>query len=174
MKLQSQRGSGLLLAIVVVLVITVIAVGVIRFSARELAGAYAGRREDALAACAEAGRQLLMSRFRIMGISPIDLTALNVALDGASGKTTRVLGGHYDGVRIQQVVEMPAGSMGPNPFGMQDRSNAIRIGGNGGGLGGTPYKVVVRCGETISGEAGDSVAGGGRQLEVEFAVRFGL
>jgi type II secretory pathway pseudopilin PulG len=171
MNVRSQRGSGLLLAIVVVLVITVIAVAVVRFSARELSGSYAGRRADALTACAEAGRQMLMSRFRAMGLKPTSLETLDVTLDDASGKTTSVFGGHYDDVRIQQVVALPAGSMGPSPFAMQDRSNTIRATG-GGDLGGTPYKVIVRCAEGASGEPGDSV--GNRQLEIEFAVRFGL
>jgi hypothetical protein len=165
MKLRSQRGSGLLLAIIVVLVITLVAVGVIRFSARELSGAYAGRRQDALVACAEAGRQLLQSRFRAIGAMPTQIAALNVTLDSSSGKSTQVLAGHYDGaVQVEQVVALPDGSMGPNPFSMQDRSNSIR--GTGSGFGGTPYKVVVHC--------QDGTATFSRQLEVEYTVRFGL
>jgi hypothetical protein len=166
MKLRSQRGSGLLLAIIVVLVITLVAVGVIRFSARELSGAYAGRRQDALVACAEAGRQLLQSRFRALGAAPTQIAALNVTLDSSSGRSTQVLAGHYDGtVQVEQVVALPDGSMGPNPFSMQDRSNAIR-GTGGSGFGGTPYKVVVHC--------QDGTDAFSRQLEVEYTVRFGL
>jgi hypothetical protein len=164
MKLRSQRGSGLLLAIIVVAVITVVAVGVMRFSARELAGSFAGRRQDAVVACAEAGRQLLMSQFRAFGISPVQLTPVNVALDPAGN--TRVLGGHVD-ANIQQVVVLPTGAFGPSPFGMQDRSNVIR--GLGSDFSGTPYRVIVHC-----QDRGDGTLTSGRQLEVEFGVRYGL
>ena len=161
-KLRSQRGSGILLAILVVFVITIVAVGVIRFSARELAGAYAGRHQDAVVACAEAGRQLLLSQFRAFGISPVQLTAVNVALD----PNTRVLGGHVD-ANVQQVVVLPTGTFGPSPFGMQDRSNVIR--GTGSDFSGTPYKVIVHC-----QDHGDGTLASGRQVEVEFGLRFGL
>lgn len=164
MRLRSQQGSGLLLAIIVVAVITVVAVGIIRFSARELSGSFAGRRQDAVVACAEAGRQLLLSRFRAFGISPVQLTAVNVALDPAGN--TRVLGGHVD-ANIQQVTVLPTGAFGPSPFGMQDRSNVIR--GLGSDFAGTPYRVIVHC-----QDRGDGTLTSGRQLEVEFGVRFGL
>lgn len=168
MNVRSERGSGLLLAMIVVCVITAVAVGVIRFSAREVAGSFAGRHRDALAACAEAGRQLLLSRFRVVGLAPTSIQALNVTLDAGTG--TQILGGHYASappaptVNVQQIVTLPAGSMGPNPFSMQDRTGKIR--GSGSDFGGTPYKVVVRCSE------GTGLSN--RQLEVEFSVRFGL
>lgn len=162
MKPRAQRGSGLVLAILVVFVITIVAVGVIRFSARELAGAYAGRRQDAVVACAEAGRQLLLSQFRAFGVSPIQLTPVNVALD----PDTRILGGHVD-ANVQQVVVLPTGAFGPSPFGMQDRSNVIR--GMGSDFSGTPYKVIVHC-----QDHGDGTLTSGRQVEVEFGLRFGL
>ncbi len=164
MKLRSQRGSGLLLAILVVFVITIVAVGVIRFSSRELSGAFAGRRQDAVVACAEAGRQLLLAKFRAFGISPVQLTAVNVALDPAGA--TRLLGGHYD-ANVQQITVLPPGAFGPSPFGMQDRSNVIR--GIGSDFAGTSYRVVVHC-----QDRGDGTLTSGRQLEVEFGVRFGL
>ncbi len=164
MKLRSQQGSGLILSIIVVAVITVVAVGVIRFSARELSGSWAGRRQDAIVACAEAGRQLLLSQFRAFGISPTQLTPVNVALDPAG--STRVLGGHVD-ANIDQVLPLPTGAFGPNPFSMTDRSNSIL--GTGGGGGGTGYRVMVHC-----QDRGDGTPTSGRQLEVEFGVRFGL
>ncbi len=164
---RSQHGSGLLLAIIVVFVITLVAVGVIRFSARELAGAFAGRQQEALVACAEAGRQLLMSQFRAYGVSPVSLTPLNVSLDKASGGNTRVVGGHYDSnVQVQQVVVLPAGTFGPDPNSVQDRSNRIFVQRIGGG---NPYKVVVHC-----QDRGDGTPASGRQLEVEFGIRYGL
>jgi type II secretory pathway pseudopilin PulG len=167
MTLRSQRGSGLLLAMIVVLVITVIAVGVVRFSSRELAGAYAGRHQDALVACAEAGRQLLLSQFRALGVQPVALTALNVPLDNPATGQTRVLGGHYDSnVQVQQVSILPDGTFGPDPNSVQDRSNRIFVTRLGSG---SPYKVMVHC-----QDRGDGTMNSGRQLEVEFGVRFGL
>src|SRR5919206_3030189 len=102
MDLRSQRGSALLLSVVVVLTISVIAVGVIRYASREVAGATAGAKERALVACADAGRQLLLSQFKALGTSPLALPAFDVALDGASG-TTRVLGGHFDTADLARV-----------------------------------------------------------------------
>jgi hypothetical protein len=154
MTLRSQRGSGLLLAMIVVLVITVIAVGVVRFSSRELAGAYAGR-------------QLLLSQFRALGVQPVALTALNVPLDNPATGQTRVLGGHYDSnVQVQQVSILPDGTFGPDPNSVQDRSNRIFVTRLGSG---SPYKVMVHC-----QDRGDGTMNSGRQLEVEFGVRFGL
>jgi len=170
MNVRSQRGSGMMVAFIIVLVMSLVAVGVIRFSSRELSGAYAGRKQDALTACAEAGRQLLLSRFRAIGTSPPQLQALNVALDGPAG-TTRVLGGHVDtaNVQIAQVVALPAGSMGQSPLSMSDRTNKI-LGTGGTDFGsGTAYKVVVHC-----QDHGDGTPTSGRQLEVEFGLRFGL
>jgi hypothetical protein len=117
-----------------------------------------------LVACAEAGRQLLLSQFRAFGISPVQLTAVNVNLDPVGN--TRVLGGHVD-ANVQQVVALPPGAFGPSPFSIQDRSNAIR--GMGSDFGGTGYRVMVHC-----QDRGDGTLTGGRQLEVEFGVRFGL
>ena len=165
MRLRSQRGSGLLLAILVVFVITLVAVGVIRFSARELAGAYAGRRQDAVVACAEAGRQHLLSKFRAFGLAPTLISPVDEPLD----PDTRVKGGHVDSsTTVQQVVVLPSGAFGPSPFGMQDRSNVIR--GFGADFSGTPYRVIVHCQD--HGDAANPSSG--RQVEVEFGLRFGL
>ncbi|BDG09095.1 pilus assembly PilX N-terminal domain-containing protein [Anaeromyxobacter paludicola] len=160
------RGSALVFAMIVVLALTAVGVALIRFTSRELAGATAGRQNDALVACAEAGRQLLLSQFRAVGIAPTSLQALNVALDAAG--QTRVLGGHVGAnVQVQQVQVLPGGSFGTSANSVRDLSNIIP---GAGALGGTPYRIVVHCQDR--GDPADPASG--RQLEIEFGVKFGL
>jgi hypothetical protein len=156
---------------IVVLVITVIGVAVVRMSSRELAGATAARQSDALVACAEAGRQLLLNQFRALGTAPTSITALNVGLDRSSGGNVVAAGGHVDQalstVQVDQVKVLPAGTFGTSRGAIADLTNII---GGVGAIGmGTPYRVLVRC---LDHAAGDGT--GGRQLEVEFGVQFGL
>lgn len=165
----TQRGSALLMSVVVLLVITIIGVGIIRFASRETAGALAGARHQALVACADAGRKLLTSQFHAVGLAPTSLTALNVALDGTSGPVrTRAVGGHVDGatasVQVDQVVFLPDNAFGPSNR-VRDLTNVISLAGQGG----KPLRVLVHC-----QDGGDGTPTSGRQLEVEFGVRFGL
>lgn len=163
MKNHAQRGSALVMSIIVVLVIAVIGVAIIRFSSREVAGATASRKTQALAACADAGRQVIVSQFKALGISPVSLTALNLPMDA----NTRVVGGHYDGnVQVTQVVSLPGTSFGPDPGAVHDISNRVMVTGGGG----KPLKVIVHCQQ--GGVNGDPLTG--RQLEVEFGIRFGI
>ncbi len=167
-----QRGSALLMAVIVVLVITVLGVGIIRFASREVAGSTAGARHQALVACAEAGRRLLTSQFHAVGLPPTSLQPLNVALDtgGAPGPgSTAAVGGHINddpavNVQVNQVTFLPDNSFGPSSR-VRDLSNVISLTGQGG----RPLKVVVHC-----QDHGDGTPTSGRQLEVEFGVRFGI
>jgi hypothetical protein len=164
MNMRAQRGSALLLATIVVLIITVMAVGMVRFAASETAGATGGARRQALVQCAEAARLLLVSKFHALGTKPADIAALNVPLQGPGGSTL-ALGGHLDtlNVTIGQVTYLPLTSVGPAPVG--DTSNTLALAGQGG----RPMKVVVHCQDNA-----DGTATGGRQLEIEFGVHFGL
>jgi hypothetical protein len=168
LKRRADRGSALVLTVIVVLVLAVISAALIRFTARELAGATSARQSDALVACAEAGRQMIMSQFRSVTISPTALKALNVPMDSAGG-STRVVGGHVDtmNVQIDQVTVLPTGTFGVQPNAIRDLSNIIT---GAAQLGGTSYRVVVHCQD--HGTATDATSG--RQLEVEFGLRFGL
>lgn len=169
MRVLNQRGSALLTAVVVIVVVTVIGIGVIRFASREVAGASAGANQASLAACAEAGRNLIRSRFILLGARPERIEALNETLDGR----TRVVGGHYgedyagaiSDVQLAQVTKLPPFVLGRATV-SGDITNIITRFGSGGA---SPYKVVVHCQQ---GQITDP--GGGRQLEVEFAVEFGL
>ncbi|HEY7726473.1 MAG TPA: hypothetical protein VH880_14145 [Anaeromyxobacteraceae bacterium] len=170
MRRSAQRGSALLMSVIVVLVITVIGVGIIRFASREVSGATAGARHESLVACADAGRRLLLSRFHALGVAPSAIEALNVTLDSTtSAARTRVIGGHIDSfdpntVKVTQVTDLPPNAFGPT-VAVRDLTNVVFKTGGGG----KPMKVVVHC-----QDAGDGTATGGRQLEVEFGVRFGF
>jgi hypothetical protein len=161
--LHRQRGSALLTAVVVLLVVTMISLGILRFTSRELAGATAAGHEQALVACADTARKMLLSQFHAMGLQPTDVTAMNVALDSR----TNLVGGHYDtaGVRVAQVTYLPANAFGPSDA-VRDITNVIA---GPTGQGGRPMKIVVHCQQSGRGDAAS-----GRQLEVEFGVRFGL
>jgi type II secretory pathway pseudopilin PulG len=164
MRSRSARGSALILSVLVMLVVAIIGVAVVRFASREVAGATAARKAQALAACADAGRQAIVAQFKALGLPPVSLQAMNMPVDA----TTRLLGGHFDtqGVQVTQVVNLPSSSFGPDPGGVQDISNRVLVTGGGG----KPLKVVVHCQQ--AGITGDPTSG--RQLEVEFGIRFGI
>ena len=165
MKPSSQRGSALLLAVVVILVGAVIGAAMMRFGVREVAGATAMYRQQALAQCAQLGRQVLLSRFRAVGTSPTSLPALGEPVDASTGAT--ILGGHFDStdVQVDQVNLLPDAAFGVDRGAVQTLTNRIFLSGGGA----KPMKAVVRC-KMGGGAAPDS----GRQLEVEFGLRFGI
>ena len=167
MKKTSQRGSALLVSVIAVLVISVIGVGIIRFAGREVAGASASMHEQALAACADAARQRLLAQFHALGFQPSSISALNgVALGTISGNAqTLAVGGHYDtapaNIQIAQVSYLPDSAFGPTTA-VRDITSVVALVGQGG----KPIKVVVHC--------QDGNVDGGRMLEVEFGIRFGM
>ncbi len=170
----SERGSALLIAVVVVLIVSLFSVGLLRFAFRETSGATALAREQSLVSCAESARQLLVSQFQALGLQPTSITPLNLPLDttGGASRATAV-GGHFDtngtvgtapNLTVTQVAYLPDNSFGPTNR-VRDLTNVIAVAGQGG----RPLKVVVHC-----QQAGDGTATSGRQLEIEFGVRFGL
>ena len=167
MRTMSQRGSALLLAIVVVLVGAVIGVAMMRFGVREVAGATAIQRQQALSACADLGRQVITSRFRAVGLAPVALDPLSEPVDG--GKNLTLLGGHYgtttSGMTLEQVNYLPDAAFGADNSAIQGITNRVFLSGGGA----RPMKVVVRC-----KMGGSDDPDSGRQLEVEFGLRFGI
>ncbi len=150
---RGQRGSALIMSIIVILVISAAGVAIIRFASREVSGSVAGRKEAALSACAEAGRSLLMSRWKLLGQHGITAPVLDDALDAA----TEVKGGHYgqDAPTADvQVIRIDPVTVGPM---MEVNELTNRIGEQV-----QPMRVVVHCAQN------------GRELEVEFGVRYGL
>jgi type II secretory pathway pseudopilin PulG len=168
MRHRSQRGSALIVTIIVILVMAVIGVAMLRYGSREVAGSIAMQRQQALSACADAGRQIILSQFRAVGPSPINLPALDEAIDPSSG--ARVVGGHYDNdpslVKVQQVSYLPESAFGPDRGGINSLGNKIIVTGGGA----KPMKVIVHC--QVAGQPGEPTSG--RQLEVEFGLRFGI
>jgi hypothetical protein len=169
----NERGSVILTAAIVILVVTMIGVAIIRFASREVAGAWSGANRQALSACAESARQLLVSRFHAVGLSPSSIQALGVApdtnytLDGSGGRTV-AMGGHIGEapttVQVNQIVFLPENAFGPSTR-SRDLTNTVALMGQGG----RPIRVVVHC-----VDHGDGTPTGGRQMEIEFGVRFGL
>jgi hypothetical protein len=151
---RSERGSVLLPTFLLVMAITLMAVGFVRFASREVSGASAGRKQAALVACADAGRQRLLAQFHAAGTGPVDLSPLNVPL----ATETTVRGGHLGGVSVQQVV-LGDGRESPRVAKMGDITNVLP---GGGANFAPPFRVTVHCDDH------------GRKLEVEFGVRFGL
>jgi hypothetical protein len=154
------NGSALLTAVIMVLVITVIGVGIIRFAGRESIGATASAKEQALVACAEAARLQLLSKIRALGFDPTQLSALNATLGTTGTGSMTALGGHYDtpntGIVLEQVNFLPAIAAGPQVQVVNQASKSSNHHGP------QPVKVIARCSDH------------GRQLEVEFGVLFGL
>lgn len=165
MKRHIEHGSALVVATIVVVIISILAVGLIRLGTLETAGAMAGAKREALVHCADTAAQLLLSKFHMLGLQPTQITALNVPLDGPLGHT-RAVGGHMGtmDVQIDQVVGLP-----PLAGGVPKVDEA----GNGGSdptARKQPFKVVVHC--VDHGDPRDPQSG--RQLEVELAIKFGL
>jgi type II secretory pathway pseudopilin PulG len=166
MRTTSQRGSALIIAIIVVLIMAVIGVSMLRYGAREVAGSTAAQRQQALAACADAGRQVILSRFHAVGSPPTSLQALDEPIDPSTG--ARIVGGHYDtkGVTVAQVSMLPEAAFGVDPGAISTATNRINVTGGGA----KPMKVIVHC--QMGGDGTDPASG--RQIEVEFGLRFGI
>jgi Tfp pilus assembly protein PilX len=166
---RAQRGSVLLLAIVLVVVLGLLAASALSFSRSELAAARTLRGGDELLACADAGRQYLLSRFKLFAMKPAHLT-LAMSSDKLTGTPCPpqagsdercLMAGHLGDTRttVQGVRVAPSGG-DRTVRNARDLSNVVA---DANSLGGADYQVVVHC-----------MDGRGRESEVEFLVRFGL
>src|SRR4051812_25161017 len=77
-----RRGSVLLLVVVLLAVISLLPAAAVAFSHSELGAARNDRSGDELLACADAGRQYMLSRFSLTGV-PMDLSAVNKDVNSA-------------------------------------------------------------------------------------------
>jgi len=155
----SARGSALIVAVIVVLVMSVLAVGIIRFASREVAGATAGRKLAAGASCAEAARAWILANWNALdNVPPVEKEPMDVTLESVTPIALR--GGHYGqtGVTHVQIVKLNPQTVGPANK-ISDLTNKI-------GDTATPYRVVVHC---VQGTGNDA-----RELELEFGLTFGL
>ena len=165
----SRRGSVLLLVVVLLAVIGLLAAAAVSFSQAELGAARNERSGDELLACADAGRQYMLSRFNMFQSVPesiepvnVDLTAVgevNCAGDGTVKKDSRCArSGHIGQIAIKGVTAVEA-KAGGRRRDLKELTNSV----GRTGFGGTPHKITVHC-----------VDENGRGTEVEFVVRFGL
>jgi hypothetical protein len=159
------RGNALLLSIIVVLVMTVAAVGVIRFASREVAGANAARRQAGITACADAARTLLMSKWKVLGTQGMEIMPVEEQIEPNTPTTLR--GGHYGEVNVNgvQVIRLNPLTVGAsNSQGDITNRIADQV---------SSYRVVVHCTQGPANPDG-SPGPDARELEVEFGVTFGI
>lgn len=169
-----ERGSVLLLVVVLLAVLSLLAVAAISFSRSELGAIKNERSGDELVACADAGRQYMVSRFNLLESVPSNLEPVNVNLNadlsnpavancpgGANvPEDARCMrSGHLGEMAVAGITLVNSGAGGSNRN-VSESSNTI----DGNMLGsGKPYKLIVHC-----------LDESGRGTEVEFVVRFGL
>lgn len=164
-----RRGSVLLLVVVLLAVIGLLAAAAVSFSQSELGAARNERSGDELLACADAGRQYMLSRFNMREGTPVSLTAVNVDLNAAGTANCKSDGtvapdercarsGHIGQMTFSGITAVESNA-GGNRRALKDLTNTVgRTSFNG-----VPYKITVHC-----------VDENGRGTEVEFVVRFGF
>ncbi|MBF5042812.1 hypothetical protein FGE12_10445 [Aggregicoccus sp. 17bor-14] len=159
---RAERGSALLLAVMLVLVLAIVGLAIANRASSEGESVSAKRHHDASVSCADTARELLMSKFSAYGASPTQVT-LSESVNDHTLAT-----GHYDlsGATVTSVVAVTSGSA-QSQIGVSDVSNRIAK----AGLGGQVYRMTVVCSSSAPGSTAD---GGFRQSEVEYLVRFGL
>ena len=149
------RGSALLVSMILMIVLAIIGVAVVNRTTREMDAVASKRHWDRALSCAEGARQMLIAQFKTYGMNVVDLQMNQVVGD------QRYAAGHYDTFTMNSV-ELAGGSNG----GMSRLSGTNRIvGGRGNGLGGRAYRTNVVCSDSASPT---------HQLEVEFLINFGF
>lgn len=148
------RGSALLFVMVILAVLAVVGVAIINRASSETDASVSKRKYDKSLACADEARELLLSQFRLFGLSPTQLT-LSTPVD----ETKTLRSGHYDTAAITSITLSSGATAGA--FGEGDIANTIRTKAS---LGGQLYQVAAVC----------TSPNNTRQSEVEFLVRFGL
>lgn len=155
MDLRSQRGSSLVIAFISMVVVSAIAVAVIRYSAMELSAAAAGRRHAQRVACTDACSGLVMSRYHALSGGPGSIGAPPFTVDPQTGLTARSGDMDVTQVQIKQVQRLPPTSFGTTALG--DLTNTIRAPPS------SPYRVLCTCADAD-----------GRAIEAEFGVSLGI
>jgi hypothetical protein len=151
---RAERGSVLLVTIILLAVLSVVAVALIKRTDATIESVNTLRHYEASVSCADGAREMLLSQFRAFNVNPADAT-LNVTVDDR-----KLESGHYDQFNVKSVRPL-AGAAALSQgavMGMANRTQAA-------GLGGSPYVFTVVCTDTT---------GRNRQTEIEFLIRFGL
>jgi len=148
------RGSALIVAMILMVVLAVVGVAIVNRTTREVDAVASKRHWDRAMACAEGAREMLLGQFRAYGVALQNLQYQKTVGDQIYAS------GHYDHFNVTSVV-----AAGGTPGGVVGSDAANRITKRSGGLGGKGYRFTVVCSDA---------AGSTHQQEVEFLVNFGF
>ena len=165
MPLQRDRGSALVVTLILITILSIVALALVKRSTNEIESVSAKRHYDATASCAEAARSLIISKFATAGANLTNLgmqiTVGDKTYFTGHYSTTLPDGGLSGYVADGGVSAMASAAVGGSSGGATDSANKIfKL-----NLGTTPYRVVVTC------QDANNVS---RQTEVEFTVNYGL
>lgn len=162
MNSRPHRGSALVIALILVTVLSLVGLALVKRANSEIDAVSAKRHYDMTASCAEAARQLVMSKFAQAGAN-MGTLGLQITLGQLNLYT-----GHYslpDGgsgfVPDGGVLPLMSTGGGATSGGATDVANKIQK----VNFGTTPYRVTVVC------QDANNVT---RQTEVEFVINYGL
>lgn len=154
---RGERGAALLIAMVLIAVLAVIALGLVNRATNEMQAVGAKRRYDSAVSCADGAQALIRSQLQTYGKSA---TTMSTVINDASYTT-----GHYSNpLVITAVAPYTAGtpqSGGSGSVSGGDMANRV----GGGSAGNTTFKATVVCSNTASP---------GHQIEVDVLFSFGL
>lgn len=165
MALHRDRGSALVVTLILITVLSIVALALVKRSTNEIDAVSAKRHYDATASCAEAARNLVISKFASAGANltqlGMQITIGDKTFFTGHYSTTLPDGGLSNYVADGGVQALQAAAGGGSSGGASDTANKIaKL-----NLGTTPYRVVVVC------QDANNVS---RQTEVEFTVNYGL
>src|SRR5262249_18206529 len=161
MRHRPHRGSALFVALILVTILSIVALALVRRTNNEVDAVSAKRHYELTASCAEAARQLVLSKFAQAGANlgtlGVKITLSNLNL--YTGHYSTPDGGGYmpDG----GVLPLMGSSNGASSGGATDVANKIQQ----LSFGTTPYRVTVVC------QDANNVT---RQTEVEFLLNYRL
>ncbi len=156
------RGSALILAMVVVVLITILVAGAISFTGTERGAATLQSREDQMSSCVQAARNLFVSRMRMIPASSVESVSFNELLNGEAHVATS----HFTGTPTHPAATLKA--ITDTTLTVQDPNvNVEGIDQRPGNPQNTRfYAITALCRE--------STPSGGTEREIEFLVRVGL
>lgn len=159
----ARRGGAMLVTMIALVVLMVLVLGAISFTGRNREAATSKARGDQLVACAETARRYVLAQLAQNNVQVTSLTLTQVLTDDPVVARQSVLTtGHYPDLTAQPTaVLVPSRNFGAAERQARELSNSAP---DSTTLGGSYYRVVVKCTEPSSGRAS----------EVEFVFRFGL
>lgn len=152
-RLRRDRGSALLVSIILMLVLAIVGLALVNRTTAEMEAVGAKRHHDLSVGCADAARQLLYSQFRLFGKAPQTLSLQQVVGDRT------LLTGHYDvTTKITSVQPLAQGNQVVSIRDIANRNTSAATGG-------APYRMSVVCSDKNQPS---------RQVEIEFLLSFGI